>query len=145
MNNNTLKSSNTIKVFGYPSNLTHNVIQHFVEYGKIEKYEQAPSGNWVLITYENNASAIAALKSNGVVISKSHLIGVILHETPPDTIVTQRVIPVEEATGLFKPIQVKNKSDLGSGKAGVSTMNNANNQAVEGGFFSYIKESIFGW
>lgn len=129
-------------MFGYPTNLTNNVVQHFVEYGKIEKYEQAPSGNWVLITYENNASALAALKSNGIMISKGYLIGVVLHDSPSKGVVTQHVIPAEEATSIFKPIYV---NGLGSGKAGVSATNTPNDQPIDGGFFSYIKESIFGW
>ncbi|KAI8987298.1 hypothetical protein BDF20DRAFT_909937 [Mycotypha africana] len=71
-------STCTIRVFGYPLNLTHNIINHFSRYGTIRDYEQSASGNWISITYASDLSAVAALKSNGTIISKNHLIGVCL-------------------------------------------------------------------
>lgn len=141
--------SKTIRVFGYPSNLVNNVISHFNKYGKIEKYQQAPGGNWISITYEKNASALAALKSNGVVISKNHLIGVKLEEVSAHP-VAQNVVPLNVANGVFKtytPDTTFNTSGLGKGKVGVSAIDksNAGTDSIDGGFVSRLKDAFFGW
>lgn len=140
--------SRTIRVFGYPSNLVNNVISHFNRYGKIEHFEQAPGGNWILITYEKNASALAALKSNGIVISKNQLIGVTLEETHADPVV-QNVVPLDKTSGVFKTYtpNTSSESGLGKGKVGVSAMDKTNAGATS--FMSYvsekIQEAVFGW
>ncbi|KAK4521132.1 uncharacterized protein ATC70_013076 [Mucor velutinosus] len=140
--------SRTVRVFGYPSNLVNNVISHFNRYGKIEHFEQAPGGNWISITYEKNASALAALKSNGIVISKNQLIGVTLEETHADPVV-QNVVPLEKANGVFKTNTANTsfESGLGKGKVGVSAMDKTNAGATS--FLSYISEKVqevvFGW
>ncbi|KAG1079528.1 hypothetical protein G6F42_023722 [Rhizopus arrhizus] len=140
--------SRTVRVFGYPSNLVNNVISHFNRYGKIEHFEQAPGGNWISITYEKNASALAALKSNGIVISKNHLIGVTLEETHVGPVV-QTVVPLDEANGVFKTYTPNTsfKSGLGKGKVGVSAMDKSNAEATS--LISYVfekfQETFFGW
>ncbi|KAF1801285.1 hypothetical protein FB192DRAFT_1385119 [Mucor lusitanicus] len=140
--------SRTIRVFGYPSNLVNNVISHFNRYGKIEHFEQAPGGSWILITYQKNASALAALKSNGIVISKNQLIGVTLEETHADAVV-HNVVPLNEGNGVFKTYTSNTsfESGLGKGKAGVSAMDKTNAGATSllGYVFEKAKETIFGW
>lgn len=140
--------SRTIRVFGYPSNLVNNVISHFNRYGKIDRFEQAPGGSWILITYEKNASALAALKSNGIVISKNQLIGVTLEETHVDVVV-QNVIPLDEGNGVFKTSTSKAsfESGLGRGKVGVSAMDktNAGATSLAGYICEKLQETFFGW
>lgn len=141
--------SRTVRVFGYPSNLVNNVISHFNRYGKIEHFEQAPGGNWISITYEKNASALAALKSNGIVISKNHLIGVTLEEVSTHP-VAQNVVPLNVANGVFKtytPNTTFNASGLGKGKVGVSAIDKSNTgtDSIDGGFVSRLKDAFFGW
>lgn len=126
----------------------NNVISHFNRYGKIEHFEQAPGGSWILITYQKNASALAALKSNGIVISKNQLIGVTLEETHADAVV-HNVVPLNEGNGVFKTYTSNTsfESGLGKGKAGVSAMDKTNAGATSllGYVFEKAKETIFGW
>ncbi|CEP11373.1 hypothetical protein [Parasitella parasitica] len=140
--------SKSIRVFGYPANLVNNVVSHFNRYGKIEKYQQAPGGNWITITYEKNASALAALKSNGVVISKNHLIGVTLEELPTHP-VAQNVVPLMDSNGVFKANMSNTtfSSGLGKGKVGVSALDGSNvgTESIESGFFSRLKDAFLGW
>ncbi|KAL9546304.1 hypothetical protein MBANPS3_006722 [Mucor bainieri] len=140
--------SRTVRVFGYPSNLVNNVIQHFNRYGKIEHFEQAPGGSWILITYEKNASALAALKSNGIVISKNQLIGVTLEEAHVDPVV-QNVVPLNDGSGVFKTYASNTsfESGLGKGKVGVSAMDktNAGATSLMSYVFQKIQETLFGW
>ncbi|KAI8636464.1 hypothetical protein BD408DRAFT_448402 [Parasitella parasitica] len=140
--------SKSIRVFGYPANLVNNVVSHFNRYGKIEKYEQAPGSNWITITYEKNASALAALKSNGVIISKNQLIGVTLEE-PPTHPVPQNVIPLNDSNGVFKTyaLSTTTSSGLGKGKVGVSALDESNTgtESIESGFFSKLKDAFLGW
>ncbi|KAI9480566.1 MAG: hypothetical protein EXX96DRAFT_563312 [Benjaminiella poitrasii] len=144
-----LPNSRTIKIFGYPVNLVNNVIHHFLQYGKIEHYEESP-GNWISITYEKDASALASLKSNGTIISKNHLIGVVLEDTTATT-EPRNVVPLEGAKGIFKTALEgqKNKPiELGSGRAGISArapIEAPEGYSVDGGVLSYIKELVYGW
>ncbi|KAI7904102.1 uncharacterized protein BX663DRAFT_506409 [Cokeromyces recurvatus] len=144
-----LPNSRTIRIFGYPVNLANNVIHHFLQYGKIEHYVESP-GNWISITYEKDSSALAALKSNGTIISKNHLIGVILEDTTA-TPETHKVIPVEGSKGVFKAafnIQPSKPIELGSGRAGISARDpseSSDSYSINGGILSYFKELISGW
>jgi hypothetical protein len=128
-------------VFGYPPNLVHNVIQHFSNYGKIEKYQEGP-GNWITITYETNSMALSALKSNGMAISKSYLIGVSLEKEEAEVQV-EHVVPMDVSNGVFKKTTPVSKNGLGSGKVGVSAENKDN--ASTGSFVSRLKDTFFGW
>ncbi|KAI9272359.1 hypothetical protein EDC94DRAFT_596182 [Helicostylum pulchrum] len=135
-----LEPSKTVRVFGYPSNLLHNVIEHFMTYGKIEEYHESP-GNWVTITYESSTSALAALKSNGIIISKTYMIGVSMEEEAP--IVTQGVVPLDVNESVYKSNQ-----GLGNGKVGVSinSPSHVSNGIISiGGIMSKLKDTFFGW
>lgn len=137
----TLTPSRSIRVFGYPPNLVHNVIQHFMTYGKIENYQISP-GNWITITFENSSMALAALKSNGVVISKMYLIGVSLEKEETKPAVAKNIIPMDVSNGVFKNLNNANNG-VGSGKAGVSAENKY--RAATGGIIATIKDALFGW
>lgn len=136
----TLQASKTIRVFGYPVNLMHNVIQHFKKYGKIDKYEVA-AGNWMVITYASSADALAALKANGIVISDNHMIGVSLEKDEPVEI--RNIVPLQETEGVFKSLY-----GLGSGKVGHSAADPENTAAItnnSGGVISKLKDALLGW
>ncbi|KAG2207423.1 hypothetical protein INT47_006898 [Mucor saturninus] len=133
-----LQPSKTIRVFGYPVNLIHNVIQHFGTYGKIEKYYET-SGNWMNITYDSSTNALAALKANGIIISNSHMIGVSLEKEEP--IVIKDIVPLEETEGVFKTIH-----GLGTGKIGHSAVDSKNTvESTSGGIMSKLKDALLGW
>lgn len=133
-----LKPSKTIRVFGYPVNLIHNVIQHFGTYGKIENFYEA-TGNWMNITYESSTDALAALKANGIIISNSHMIGVSLEKEEPAVI--KDLVPSEETEGVFKSTH-----GLGSGKIGHSAVDSKNTvENTNGGIISKLKDALLGW
>ncbi|KAI9337435.1 hypothetical protein BD770DRAFT_448535 [Pilaira anomala] len=141
---NSLEPSKTVRVFGYPSNLLHNIIEHFMTYGNIVEYRESP-GNWVSITYESSTSALAALKSNGIIISKTYMIGVSMEENSPST-VTHDIIPLDSNERVFK-----NAHGLGNGKVGLSvadknnTLHTSNKITSGGGIMSKLNDTFFGW
>jgi hypothetical protein len=139
------EETKSIRVFGYPTHLVNTVIQHFVKYGKIERYEQSP-GNWITIFYEESSSANAALKSNGIVISKNYLIGVSLNYAPPQDI---HFVKTQDETGsAYKTSTIKKVNNgLGSGKAGVSAIDqrNTDSSPLYQSLFTRVKESFLGW
>jgi hypothetical protein len=127
--------------------LIHNVIQHFASYGKIEEYKQTP-GRWMTITYESSASALAALKGNGMIISKNHMIGVLLEPEEPTPDITSEIIPIDESKGVFTNL----KGGLGSGKVGISAADKRNARTKEeserlanNSIISRWKEYLFAW
>lgn len=139
------KETKSIRVFGYPTHLVNTVIQHFVKYGKIERYEQSPS-NWITIFYEESSSANAALRSNGLIISKNHLIGVSLDYAPPQDL---HYIKTQDETGAaYKSTTTKKvNTGLGSGKAGVSAFDQRTTEGLPlyQNLFTRVKESFLGW
>lgn len=109
-------------------------------YGKIEEYRESP-GNWVTITYESSTCALAALKSNGIIISRTYMIGVSMEEEAP--IVTQGVVPLDSNESVFKNIH-----GLGSGKVGVSITDPSHvstGVTSSGSIMSKLKDTFFGW
>lgn len=114
-------------------------------YGNIVEYHESP-GNWVSITYESSTSALAALKSNGLIISKTYMIGVSMEENSPTT-VTHDIIPLDSNESVFK----KNPHGLGNGKVGLSvadknsTFHTSNQIISGGGIMSKLNDTFFGW
>jgi hypothetical protein len=72
------KNLNSIVVYGYPSYLENEIIQHFKEFGEISSYE-IQENNWTLITYRNSYSARNALKHENIFMFKNNIIGVMAH------------------------------------------------------------------
>lgn len=137
------QETKSIRVFGYPTHLVNTVIQHFVKYGKIERYEQSP-GNWITIFYKTSSSANAALKSNGVVISKNYLIGVSLNYTPAQDL---HFVKTQDKSGSVYKKSKNADTGLGSGKAGVSALDqrNTDGSPLYQNLFTRVKESFLGW
>ncbi|KAI9264343.1 hypothetical protein BDA99DRAFT_509078 [Phascolomyces articulosus] len=142
------EEAESIYVFGFPVNTEQKIIDHFSTYGEIVKHEKSPTGNWMTIRYSKPEFAQNALKSNDVVITGDHFIGV-TRGTNKKSLAEQaaaeaaqaevkknvaRVIPFEEAKDLYKKPGGNKKPDstaatttssdgLGSGKAGLSVLN----------------------
>lgn len=145
----------TIRVFGYPTNLTHDVVQYFMTFGKIEEYKET-LGRWMTIRYDSSAAALAALNGNGVIISKNYMIGVALEPKESSTTasheVVQRMKPIEDIDSVYKSFSKKSDSGLGSGKVGISASdkNNANDPAASKNFanvgvMTKLRDYLLSW
>ncbi|CAO3576386.1 unnamed protein product [Absidia cylindrospora] len=135
----------TIRIFGFPPNLSDTLRTHFEKYGRIEASQHSP-GNWLSILYASPTSATTAVaKSNRMVIADTFMIGVtmattnlkpipsksLLTRTPADHHphhhqdhpVYKSILPVTD--GVFADRSSKKKkpsstTTVGTGKAGVS-------------------------
>ncbi|ORZ11961.1 hypothetical protein BCR42DRAFT_420957 [Absidia repens] len=139
----------TIRIFGFPPNLSDTLRTHFEKYGRIEASQHSP-GNWLSILYASPTSATTAVaKSNRMVIADTFMIGVTLattnlkpipsksllarkptdhhhQEQPHDHHVYKSIHPVTD--GVFANRSSKKPSSpsttttttAGTGKAGVS-------------------------
>jgi hypothetical protein len=160
-NNNDNNDSNTddhrtIKVFGFPSSLSDLIRTHFEKYGRIEESRYSP-GNWLIIRYASPSSAASALKSNGMVLVDTFIIGVTA--APTQIPLAQQPSVATTSTNSFIsiiPTDDNGKNDklvtLGSGKAGMSVVGcptiNPTGAAVipqTTGWIGFIKDALFAW
>lgn len=160
-NNNDSNSKHTddhrtIKVFGFPSSLSDLIRTHFEKYGRIEESRYSP-GNWLLIRYASPSSAASALKSNGMVLVDTFMIGVTV--APTQIPLAQQSSVATSSTDSFIsiiPTDDSGKNEklvtLGSGKAGMSVVGcptiNPTGTAVipqTTGWIGFIKDALFAW
>ncbi|WBW71315.1 nucleoporin Nup40 [Schizosaccharomyces osmophilus] len=81
--------SRSVIVFGFPPEITNQVVNEFSRFGKIVNQNSLtassvsmPSfknghGNWLQLTYAEPSSAVKAVQSNGIVIGGSFMVGCI--------------------------------------------------------------------
>ncbi|XP_063685125.1 nucleoporin NUP35-like isoform X1 [Bolinopsis microptera] len=66
-----------VTVFGFPSNSSESVLQHFSQFGKITKFEKPSQGNWLHLMFESKIQARKALSRSGSVLNRDIMIGVV--------------------------------------------------------------------
>lgn len=68
-------------IFGFPSQMTTKVLDHFSRYGKIEEHTSSAAQNlsmghnWMKITYADSSSAQKAVSANGTFVGGQYMIG----------------------------------------------------------------------
>ncbi|KAI8339063.1 hypothetical protein BC941DRAFT_421985 [Chlamydoabsidia padenii] len=149
-NNSTTDDLRTIKIFGFPSGLGDVILSHFEKYGRIEESRYSP-GNSLTIRYAYPASVTAALKSNGMILADTFMIGV--------TMVTDtNQIPSTPKKNSFTnivPTSLDNNRkpvELGSGQVGImdlgcNTINPTGPASIvqTTGWIGFLKDALFSW
>jgi hypothetical protein len=71
-----------VVIFGFPSNLTSQVISHFSRFGDIAQHASSAAqdahstgSNWCKITYQSPGSAQRAVQANGTLVMGQYMVG----------------------------------------------------------------------
>ncbi|CAO3592579.1 unnamed protein product [Absidia cylindrospora] len=77
MNEHGIKNgtSTSVCIFGFPTNLTTQVLDYFEKCGEIAEKDLS-DGNWMTIRYVNEEGAKKALENNGKIVEGNFMVGV---------------------------------------------------------------------
>lgn len=78
-------------IFGFPSQLTSKVLDHFSKFGNIEEHSSSAAqnlsmgNNWMKITYRDSAAAQQAVGANGSFVAGQYMVGCVFAPDDPLT------------------------------------------------------------
>ncbi|KAI9256208.1 hypothetical protein BY458DRAFT_519678 [Sporodiniella umbellata] len=141
-----VQSSNSIRVYGFPTHLTTDLRRYYEKFGTVTQCERSLA-DWITITFESPATALQALKNNNTEIY-GHPVRVIL-KPEPSSVVRHGTITLEESNHLLQQ-QKEKKSELGQGKEGITALDGQLNdegimKPVDNSLLARLKEALFGW
>lgn len=76
-------------IFGFPSQMTSKVLDHFSRFGQIEEHTSSAAqnhsmgNNWMKITYRESTSAQQAVAANGTFVGGQYMIGCVYAQDEP--------------------------------------------------------------
>ncbi|ORX51837.1 hypothetical protein BCR36DRAFT_582876 [Piromyces finnis] len=80
ISNDINKNLNSIVIYGYPTFLENDILNHFKSYGEISSYESLNENNWIIITYRNSYSTKNAMQKNkNPFFFKNNIMGIMTH------------------------------------------------------------------
>ncbi|KAI8097074.1 Nup53/35/40-type RNA recognition motif-domain-containing protein [Halteromyces radiatus] len=109
-------ASTTVSIFGFPPDMTADVLEHFTKCGEIAERHQSP-GNWMTIRYATQEGARKALECNGTILGNKYMVGVTLLIPATENNQKNGNASIESSSGqpgivnLTQPIQSVFKTD----------------------------------